>query len=135
MKVYNSFNKSQGGLSSTTVKRTIYTILFSDMFVSKSDNSTIQVVFDAEWGINGSTVDSWKSSIFINNQIVTTKIARFNQDNRNSSIVLFPISGAIINDTKNKNIAISIQAAAIQSGSNDTLTLNTYNVTFIEIQN
>jgi hypothetical protein len=135
MKVYNSPNKSQGGLGSTFAKGTAYTILFSDLFVSKSNNSTIQVVFDAEWGVNGSTVDSWKSSIFINNQIITTKIARFNQDNRQSSVVLFPISGAIINDTKNKNIAISIQAAAIQSGSNDTLTLNTYNVTFIEIQN
>jgi hypothetical protein len=135
MKVYNSPNKSQGGLASTTAKGTAYTILFSDLFVSKSNSSTIQVIFDCEWGINGSTVDSWKSSIFINNQIITTKIAVFNQDNRNSSIVLFPISGAIINDTKNKNIPISIQVAAIQSGSNDTLTLNTYNVTFIEIQN
>ena len=132
MKVYNV---PEGGLSSTFAKGTDYTILFSKLFPSKSNNSTIQVVFDAEWGINGSTVDSWKSSIFINNQIVTTKIARFNQDNRQSSIVLFPISGAITNDTKNKNIAISIQAAAIQSGLNDTLTLNSYNVTFIEIQN
>jgi hypothetical protein len=135
MKVYNSPNKSQGGLASTTAKGTAYTILFSDLFVSKSNSSTIQVIFDCEWGINGSTVDSWKSSIFINNQIITTKIAVFNQDNRQSSVVLFPISGAIINDTKNKNIPISIQVAAIQSGSNDTLTLNTYNVTFIEIQN
>jgi hypothetical protein len=132
MKLYNV---PQGGLSSTFAKGTDYTILFSKLFPSKSNNSTIQVVFDAEWGINGSTADSWESSIFINNQIVTTKIARFNQDNRQSSVVLFPISGAITNDTKNKNIAISIQAAAIQSGSNDTLTLNSYNVTFIEIQN
>jgi hypothetical protein len=93
------------------------------------------VIFDAEWGITGSTVDSWKSSIFINGNIITTKVVRFNQDNRRSSVVLFPISGAIINDTKNKNIPISIQASAIQSGSEDTLTLNTYNVTFIEIQN
>jgi hypothetical protein len=135
MKVYNSPNKSQGGLASTNARGTAYTILFSQLFPSKSNNSTIQVIFDAEWGITGSTVDSWKSSIFINNQIITTKVVRFNQDNRNSSIILFPISGAIINDTKNKNIAISIQAAAIQSDSNDTLTLNTYNVTFIEIQN
>jgi hypothetical protein len=93
------------------------------------------VIFDAEWGITGSTVDSWKSSIFINGNIITTKVVRFNQDNTRSSVVLFPISGAIINDTKNKNIPISIQASAIQSGSEDTLTLNTYNVTFIEIQN
>jgi hypothetical protein len=135
MKVYNSPTRPQTGITSSSAKGTAYTILFSELFVSKSNNSTIQVIFDGEWGISGSTVDSWKSSIFINNQIITTKIARFNQDNRNSSIVLFPISGAIINDTKNKNIPISIQAAAIQSGSDDTLTLNTYNVTFIEIQN
>jgi hypothetical protein len=135
MKVYNSPTRPQTGITSSSAKGTAYTILFSELFVSKSNNSTIQVIFDGEWGISGSTVDSWKSSIFINNQIITTKIARFNQDNRNSSIVLFPISSAIINDTKNKNIPISIQAAAIQSGSNDTLTLNTYNVTFIEIQN
>jgi hypothetical protein len=135
MKVYNSPNKSQGGLASTSAKGTTYTILFSELFPSKSNNSTIQVIFDAEWGITGSTVDSWKSSIFINGNIITTKVVRFNQDNRRSSVVLFPISGAIINDTKNKNIPISIQASAIQSGSEDTLTLNTYNVTFIEIQN
>jgi hypothetical protein len=134
MKVYN-FPPNSEGLGSTLVKGTDNTIIFSQLFPSKSDNSTIQVVFDCQSGISGSTVDSWKSHIFINNKIITTKIARFNQDNRTCSIALFPISGAIINDTKNKNIAISIQAAAIQSGSNDTLTINTYNVTFIEIQN
>jgi hypothetical protein len=58
-------------------KGTDYTILFSK-FSLKSDNSTIQVVFDAEWGL----MDLRRilgSSMFINNQIVT-KIARFNQD-------------------------------------------------------
>ena len=43
--------------------------------------------------------------------------------------------GAIINDVKGKRIPISIQACAIQSGSFDTLTLNTYNVMIYEIQN
>jgi hypothetical protein len=103
IRVYNSPNKSQGGLASTNAKGTTYTILFSELFPSKSNNSTIQVIFDAEWEITGSTVDSWKSSIFINGNIITTKVVRFNQDNRQSSVVLFPISGAIINDTKNKN--------------------------------
>jgi hypothetical protein len=137
MKVYNSPNKTQGGLASTNAKGTTYTILFSDIFVSKSNSSTIQVIFDCQWGISGPgfTNDSWKSSIFINGQIIATKIVVFNNDSRNSSVVLFPISAAIINDTKNKNIPISIQAAAIQANPDQTLTLNTYNVTFIEIQN
>jgi hypothetical protein len=137
MKVYNSPNKTQGGLASTNAKGTTYTILFSDIFVSKSNSSTIQVIFDCQWGISGPgfTNDSWKSSIFINGQIIATKVVVFNNDSRNSSVVLFPISAAIINDTKNKNIPISIQAAAIQANPDQTLTLNTYNVTFIEIQN
>jgi hypothetical protein len=137
MKVYNSPNKTQGGLTSTNAKGTTYTILFSDIFVSKSNSSTIQVIFDCQWGISGVgfTNDSWKSSIFINGQIIATKVVIFNNDSRNSSVVLFPISAAIINDTKNKNIPISIQAAAIQANPDQTLTLNTYNVTFIEIQN
>jgi hypothetical protein len=137
MKVYNSPNKTQGGLTSTNAKGTTYTILFSDLFVSKSNNSTIQVIFDCQWGISGLgfTDDSWESSIFINGQIIATKVVVFNNDSRNSSVVLFPISAAIINDTKNKNIPISIQAAAIQANPDQTLTLNTYNVTFIEIQN
>ena len=132
MKVYH-----RGGLASTSAKGTTYTILFSDLFVSKSNNSTIQVSFDCQWGISGLgfTDDSWKSSIFINGDIIATKVVVFNNDSRHSSVVLFPISAAIINDTKNKNIPISIQAAAIQANPDQTLTLNTYNVTFIEIQN
>jgi hypothetical protein len=137
MKVYNSPNITQGGLASTFAKGTTYTILFSELFISKSSSSTIQVIFDCQWGISGPgfTNDSWKSSIFINGQIIATKVVEFNNDSRNSSVVLFPISAAIINDTKNKQIPISIQAAAIQSNPEQTLTLNTYNVTFIEIQN
>jgi hypothetical protein len=135
MKIYKSKNKSEGGLPSTFAQGTNYTSLFTELFVSKSNNSTIQVIFDCEWGISGSTVDSWKSSIFINNVIIATKVAVFKQDNRQSSIVLFPISAAIDNFEKGKNIPISVKAAAIQSDPNSTLTLNTYNVTFIEIQN
>ena len=135
MKVFNPRSKSSGGFTNLFATGTEYTILFQTLFVSKSNNSTIQVVFDAEWGINGSTVDSWKSSIFINGNIITTKVAGFKQDNRQSSIILFPISGAITNDVKGKNIPITVQACAVQSGSFDSLTIYTYNVMIYEIQN
>ena len=131
MKVYN-----KGDLTSTYAQGTTYTSLFTEIFSSKSNDSTIQVIFDCQWGISGlgNTDDSWKSSIFINNVIVATKNIVFNNDNRHSCIALFPISGAIKNYQKG-NIFISIKAAAIQSVQDQTLTLNSYNVTFVEIQN
>jgi hypothetical protein len=77
----------------------------------------------------GYTDDIWKSSIFINNVIVATKIIVLNNDNRHSCIALFPISGAIKNYEKG-NIFILIKAAAIQSDQDQTLALNSYNVKY-----
>jgi hypothetical protein len=128
MKVYNPAYKYQGGLSITATGDT-YTSLVTAVFGVKSNNSTIQVIFDCEWYVSANA-DNWRSAIFINNNIISEKRAIFNSDNRLSSIVLFPISGAIINNAKN-DFFISIKSA----GSTGTLTLNTYNLTIIEIQN
>ena len=65
--------------------------------------------------------------------ICASKTAKFQQDNRQCSIILFPITGIINNTSEISEYSITISAGA--PNSDDTLSISTWNMTIQEVQN
>ena len=117
--------------------------IFRTDFTCKLSSSQIYVHFDDSWGITPATssgFDSFRSTITIkeinlNNTPEITigyKDAIFGQNNRGTSITLFPISAAYTNTAS--SYTISVYVAIMNSDDSVSLGSN-WNMTITEIQN
>jgi hypothetical protein len=143
MKLYqpqnNTLYNDQNSITSTNGQDKIVCLFY---ITTKSNNSQIYINFDCNWGVSNYGVDSWISEVFIKDSlsygfgetptIIAHKEAKYGVDNRNCSITLFPISGGLNNTTINRQYVCGVK---VRGTSDDTLTINQWNMTITEIQN
>jgi hypothetical protein len=138
------FNSTNAQLDNTSVTSNGTTNIFSTTITALSTSSMFHITFDpVQWGISGSGQDTFDSRIlFLRNDInytaplptVCVKSARFGYAQRDTPIVLFPISGVASSSGK---FTYTAYIDVIRSNSDDTLSISNpdWCMTITEVQN
>jgi hypothetical protein len=122
------YSNSRNSIVNTANSNGTSTDLLNINFTPKSLSSQILVSFDAKWSVNGAGDDIWQSYLIIKrtgftNQNIALKQVRFNNDNRDSSVSLFPIIGAYSNGSTNP---LTVTVHAYSQNTNDVLNIDNY---------
>jgi hypothetical protein len=114
-------------------------VIFQGNLQPKCNNSQIHITFDTNYAIGGGGFDEWESKITINANtggsefIVGYKSIKLNSDQRNSSMILFPLSAGYSNTNLN---ALSISVIVRSINSDDGLEIKgEWNMTITEVEN
>jgi hypothetical protein len=114
-------------------------VIFQGNLQPKSKNSQIHITFDTDYSIGGGGFDEWESKIVLNANtgdppfIITYKSIKLNSDNRNSSMILFPLSAGYSNSTLN---VLSFLVIVRSINSDDGLEIKGgWNMTITEVEN
>jgi hypothetical protein len=113
-------------------------ILFQANLQPKSNNSQIHITFDTDYSLGGGGFDEWSSKISVitntgDSFIITYKSIKLNSDNRNSSMILFPLSAGYSNSALN---VLSFRVSVASINSDDGLVIKGgWNMTITEVQN
>jgi hypothetical protein len=137
MKVYSQYNANRP--AGTASSNNTDVVLFQINLQPKSNNSQIHITFDTDYSLGGGGFDEWSSKIILNANtgdppfIITFKSIRLNSDNRNSSMILFPLSAGYSNSALN---VLSFQVSVRSIDSDDGLVIKGgWNSTITEVEN
>jgi hypothetical protein len=132
------FNPENSVLDNSSVSRGANVVIFSKTIRCRSNNSQIYATFDSDCRVNGGGTDYWGSYINIINlnnndsKTVGAKYVNVNNDERNSSLNIFPLSGSRLNFTANLNYRIDV---GVYGDSDDILNASLWNMALTEIEN
>jgi hypothetical protein len=115
-----ALSSRSSSLTNSTINSTVVTEIFSYNFTPKSTNSSIYASFDCYSEVNGSGIDSFETTLVIGNTQVGYKNISFSNDQRNHSIILFPISGHCFNLSLN---VLKIYVTGRRMSSDDNLVI------------
>jgi hypothetical protein len=115
-----ALSSRSSSLTNSTINSTVVTEIFSYNFTPKSTNSSIYASFDCYSEVDGTGVDSFETTLVIGNTQVGYKNISFSNDQRNHSIILFPISGHRFNLSLN---VLKIYVTGRRMSSDDNLVI------------
>jgi hypothetical protein len=128
------FSSRNATLTNTVVNSTVATEIFGVNFTPKSSNSSIYATFDCYSNVSGTGTDTFQSRLLIGSTQCGFKDISFSNDNRNHSIILFPISGHCLN-TVLTPIRVIVDASRIIASNNLNIQGPAWSLYITEIQN